>query len=649
MTRRTQRWLVGIGLALLVAGLRFPWLETDAGNSGIWAFGAFSSDEGEYTGGGRLRFLTGQWLDAEMGYPSTLTYAPAMHLLSAISYRVCGLTQAAARWPAAWAAVIAWLLIYHMASRLTAPWLAGIVTLTISCNPVSLTYERWGSSDVVFAAGIVSAWWLVRRPSPWRAAATGLVAAFALLAKTTAILFVPFLFAEILMCPRRRTGRACCFVIALSAAYAAGQFWLRHCVSVCAHGALNPLDFPAIQSILTFDVFDIFKALAVFPRQSLTVELGPFAFWLLLLPGWHLAINWWRTGRLCAPRAMLWAALFVYVGIMATQARNPSRYFLPLLYFTPLLLVHGRRLLLHGTAPSLVFEGVLLGVCLAIAFVYWNPVRLPAAMSAYFLCNEYVLPDKLAWAISWPVLVTCIALLAVVAGIRLGWRGGFRQWLIIGTLAVSTGWVFSSNYGYAATKPEFEFVANQLLVQLAVLVGFILVLGGRKQIHWGHWYGFAALLFFGAMLLNPTWRRAYPALLSHQYTNRVATAKIVARLPDNAVVIGRRASTLLEHTRMRLGLFTICSMGKNGAPALAQRLSRLLKSVPQGTVYWLVAADELPFYVSPQQKEITHQFQLELTDVVLVPGDQCVSLVPLYLIKIQERQDSPLVPMPPLG
>jgi len=286
MSTRRQRWLIGIALAVVLCALRFPWIECDPGNWGIWGYGTFSTDEGEYTGGGRLMFLTGKWLDSEMGYPSTLTYAPAMHLLSAISYEICGLRIAAARWPSMLAAVIAWLLIYHMASRTTAPWLAGAVTLVASCNPASLTYERWGSSDVLFATGIVAGWWLLRKPSLARATLAGVAAAFAVLAKMTAIVFVPFLFAAILTRPKRRLWRAVCFVAGFVVLYATGQLWVKWQLNQAILEGLNPMDYPHVEGILTFNVMEMLKALAVFPRAYTAADLGPFIFWAMILRLW---------------------------------------------------------------------------------------------------------------------------------------------------------------------------------------------------------------------------------------------------------------------------------------------------------------------------------------------------------------------------
>jgi 4-amino-4-deoxy-L-arabinose transferase-like glycosyltransferase len=630
MSLRLQRWLYGIALILILGSLRFPWRECDAGNWGIWSYGSFNTDEGEYTGGGRLMFLTGEWLDPEMGYPSTLRYAPAMHLLSAISYEICGLSIAAARWPTMLAAVVAWLMVYHIASRATVPWLAGVMTLVASCNPVSLTYERWGSSDVVFTAGVVAAWWLQRKPSPWRATATGAMLGFAILTKMTAIVFVPFLFAAIAARHRQRTRRVWCFNAALIAVFVAGQLWVTWCVNSAAAEGLNLADFPSGESMLTFDLPTMLKALSLFPRPYTAMHLVPFILWLMLLPLWYLVIIWQRTGRLLTPRMMMCAALFVYVATLAVQARNPIRYFVPLLYFAPLMLAYGHRMLPRTNARPVGFVAVLLVSIAAMFWVYWKPVNLPSDAPNYFFANEYILPEKSGWNFSWPVRVGSAVLLAAVALVRLG----SRQWFVAGTLSASAAWIFTAGYGYANTMGTW-CIPQRLQIQCGVIAVFVVLLAGRQWRRSVYWYLCAALSFYVAVLFTPSWQRAFFDLASRQYTVRCAGERIASLLPADSVVIGRRATTLLEPSLLRVGHFTLCGYGKGDASAFAQRLSELLKTAPRGTVYWLLASDSVRTCVSPDQQEIFSQFQVELVDTIPVLHDSAPALVPMYMLKVR--------------
>lgn len=639
--RNAERRVVALGLLAFLIALRIPWAEADVGSPGIWPFGAFSTDEGEYTGGGRLHHLTGRWLDPEMGYPSTLTYAPMMHLLSAASYALCGLSPLAARLPTALAAIAAWLLAYRLASRATAPWLAGLVTLLISSNPISLTYERWGSSDVVFSFGIVLAWCLLRGRSPSRAAAAGLATGFAVLTKSTAVLFAPFLFAEAVRHARHRTRSAAAFGLSLAAAGVAGHLWIRSCVQSAGNGGLSPVEFPQVQDLLTLDLSVILRSLAIFPRPTTSLLLGPFGIWCLLLPSWCLAIAWVRTGRLFAPRHMLLAALAGYVAVLSTQERNPSRYFLPLLYFTPWVLAVGRHALLRAARRPLALALLLALAGLVLGFLYWTTPGFPPNGGEYFRSNAHVVPRRVSWAVSWPVLLAGAAMFAAVAGWRLGWRGGPRHAFLLAALAVGATWIFTSGFGRMALGARIGFVSAQALIQFATLALLFLFLAGRTRIRWPTWYGSAAAFFLAASLLNPCWRLAYPALLQRTYETRFAAAQIQGRLPPDAIVIGRRASTLLQGTGLRLGLFTLCSASRNGAAPLVARIDELLGSAPGSAVYWLVAADEPALYVSPDLPEIASRFRMELVETVLVPGDRNPSLVLLFLVRLEKLPGGP--------
>lgn len=635
--RRWRRWLIGVALLPVLCALRFPWAESDAGNWGIWSYGAFNTDEGEYTGGGRLMFLTGKWLDAEVGYPSTLTYAPAMHWLSAISYHICGLSIAAARWPSMIAAVLAWSLIYLMASRTTVPWLAGLVTLVASINPFSLTYERWGSSDVVFSAAVVAAWWLLGKHSYLRSGLAGAALGFGILAKMTAVVFAPFLFTAVLSYPQRRWQRAACFALGALTVYGLGQFWVYQRLAEAMSEGLNPADLPRVESMLALDWNVMLRALAVFPRAYTTADLGPFVSWLFVLPAWYVAIAWQRTGRLWTARTMLCASLFVYTVILALQPRNPGRYFLPLVYYAPLLVVYGRRLLPRRNAPTRHFTVAFLAVTAALFLVYWAPVNLPADATKHFACNAYILPDGVAWVVSWPVITASVVLLALLVTVRFGWRGGFRQGAVIGALALGTTGIFTANYGYAALGRQYWLIPNQLLIQASVIVGLTFVLGGWQWVRWRHWYVGAALLFYAAVILNPAWLRARPDLLTRSYSQRLAAERIARRVPGDATVIGRRASTLLESTALRVGHFTLCGLGKEAAPVFAERISQMLKTEPRGALYWLLASDAIPIYVSTYEKEVLRRFELKLVDKVFVRADAAPVLVPVYLLEVRAR------------
>lgn len=642
--RRTQRLLFGAALVFVAAWLRLPWIEADVGSPGIWPYGAFAGDEGEYTGGGRLYHLTGRWIDPEMAYPSTLGYAPAMHWFSALAHAMVGPSSTASRAPSVCAAVVAWLAAYLLASRITAPWLAGILTLAISCNPLSLIYERWGSSDVMFGAEAVVACALLARGGPWRSTAAGLVAGLAMLTKSSALLFAP-LFAGLLFArPRARRASAFGFGLAFGLVFAGGELWAQRCMAPALSVPLRPEEFPEVGAIVNFTIENVVKALAIFPRATTALHLGPFMFWLFLLPAWVLAASLTRGGARLSPRVAMSAGLLLFVAGLATQTRNPSRYFLPLLYFAPLILVYGRQTLLRTRFRTVAFQIALLLVGLALFFFYWEAPGFPSNGSLFSFSSAYRTPQRIAWAATWPMLLAGGAGLLLVAGLRLGWRGGFRHQLLLLTLALGAAWLFSSSYGVFATASGAGASLNQLLVQLAALGGFGIFLAGRRQVRWMFWYAFAAQLFFATAILNPCWNRSYPTLLRRTHATRAAAERLASKIPPDAAVIGRRASTLLLNTRARLGLFNLCSAGKGEADALIQRIRRLMETAPKREVYWVFALDELPLYVAPDQKEIQNAFHVEILAEDRVPGNSNPQPVLLFLLRLTERP-----PLPPKG
>ena len=63
--------------------------------------------------------------------------------------------------------------------------------------------------------------------------------------------------------------------------------------------------------------------------------------------------------------------------------------------------------------------------------------------------------------------------------------------------------------------------------------------------------GIALLTFAGG---NDHWRMAYPELLRRTFVTRTEASRLAKVLPADAMVVGRRAPTLLRQTHCRLGL-----------------------------------------------------------------------------------------------
>ncbi len=632
-SRNVQRWCIGVALLLVIGALRIPWLEADAGAPGLWSYGTFPTDEGSYTGGGRLAALTGKCYDPLMDYPSSLKVSPGLNFLSYISYRICGLTYAAARWPVVLAAMVGWLTVYYLASRVTVPWLAGVVTLVISCNPISLIYERWASSDVVCGVAVVVAYALLQQRAHGWSALAGVAMGFALLVKASAALLMPLLLFGLLLHKGQRLRRWAGFIGGCVGCYVAGQalldWWVKAAVGKSVSGTLGA---PTMSEYLTGGWLIMLRAISVFARYPISTQLGPFLPWLLVLPVWYLAITWYRTGKYLTRRGVVCAGIFVFLAALATQARNPMRYFVPALYFCPLLLVNCRALVFQSVQRGKVYGMILLvGTCVFL-WAYWGRIHFTVEEARPYFYNEYVLPAKAHWWLSWPVLLIGAGFVALAVLSRLGWRGGGRRYAMVIILALVASCCLSQNRLYAGGGLREKFVMTQTLLQATVLGILMLIFGGRWCRGWRQWYGCWGSVFVAFALFNQHWSQAYPTLLTRRYVMRDVSDRIARELPPDALVVGRRVATLLRNTPLRLG-----QDGPIYDPSVfVEKAARLKKEIPGRSLYWVIGADEFGTYASPNHVEIRKRFKLKLVDTVRVPGDATPELVPLYVILLED-------------
>ncbi|NQU11805.1 glycosyltransferase family 39 protein, partial [bacterium] len=207
VSRTRWRWLTCFALLLLLASLRLPWLAADSGNSVFWSFAYFSYDEAAYTSGGRLASLTGRFLDPDLSEPHTFGSGWGMHFLAYLGYRLDGLTLGAMRWPSLVLAIAAWLAVYRLLCRRTPPLLAGLLVALVSCNPVSLTYERTASTDVAVAALTILAFALVTARRPVWSVGAGAFVALACCIKANAVVLIPLVALGGWTAPRHRGRR----------------------------------------------------------------------------------------------------------------------------------------------------------------------------------------------------------------------------------------------------------------------------------------------------------------------------------------------------------------------------------------------------------------------------------------------------------
>lgn len=614
----SSRTLLGIGLLVVVAALRLPWLEADGGATGFWSYGVFTTDEGNYSSGGRLAYLTGRFFDVPMSEPHTFLHAWGLHVLAWLGYEIRGLTMGAARLPTVVMAILGWGLAYWLASRWTSSLVAFLVTLVVSCNPMSLVYERIVMGHVMVGAlvllGYVSA--TARRPG-WCALA-GAAVAVAASVKFTALLFLPVWVAGMALCRRavrcRLAGFAGSFVLAFGISLAWRAIMIASVPDTMVADFTGQVE--VVRNLVSVEVSAWLRSVSYFPRWPVGTSMGPLFVWAFALPVWWLAVSWRRTGRLVTRRNVVAWGVLVYLGALATQTAAPVRYFLPVLYFVPAMVIRARSVAgLSQRQGWLPWAAVAAAVAGMLA-LYWMPVRLPTRILRVYVANEYIVPPWSAWELNgWWMVISFAAMLVAVT-----WM--IRDRVLAAVLAVTLVFLFFNNHALAANRMIGGFPLDQRLSQLALVV----TLAGLLRFR-GAWYGLCGGLFLLFAVANSHWRSAYPELMQRKFLERTACQQIAKVVPENAMVVGRRSPTLLRASRCRLGL---CLPGYPPGE-FTRRLEKLLADFPEQPLYLLMEEDAASWYYPPAE-EIHTRMQMDLVGTWPVPSDSSPEpiLVSLY-------------------
>jgi 4-amino-4-deoxy-L-arabinose transferase-like glycosyltransferase len=571
---------------------RIPWRNADAGNAAFWTYGYFVTDEGYYTSGGRLALLTGHCLDPEMNEPPTFGAAPAMHYLSALSYRLRGLTYDACRLPTLLAGTVGWCSAYWLAASVTHPLAALAVTLPVSLNPLSLTYERASSSDAAVGGFLLLALALLRSRRRPCYLLGGLCFAIAPAVKATGVAFAPLVVLTTLAMPRRRWTRLGLgllgFLLGWSALHGLNLRILRGHPSglkpaqlrgACSMAA-GALPRPSLQHAL--------RAIPIFPRFPVDIRLGVFSTWILALPAWGLASHLARWPYRRLQRPALYAGMLLFAGALAIQIATTDRYFLPLIMLAPWLLVAARASVFRWTRRApLARAFLLLAVCLIALSHFWTGAPATAGRNpGAYLTNEYNLPAVGAWPILGTPLVVTAALLLVAL---LPWRRnpmGIAGALLValsGSLLFWHAWPMARLGGpYSATG------RTAILVQQILLAGLIALMAlPGQRCPWRVWYGALAAMFLTACCAIPPWRQALSILWQRPDAVRQAALTLERALPANSIVIGNRASSLLRASRLKLGFCT----PNDSAPGFVKKVTGILEHYPDRPLFLLVDED----------------------------------------------------------
>jgi len=605
LSRRQWRFLGACIMVAVSLAARLPWHNADAGNPGLWTYGYFVTDEGYYTSGGRLQNLTGHCLAPELLDPPTFGAAPAMHYLSALSYRLRGITYDACRLPAMLASAAGWSSAYWMTSYVTHPAVALGVTLVLSLNPLSLTYERASSSDAMVGAIVIMAVCLLRSRKIWSWFPAGALLALAPAIKLSGIAFVPLAVLVAVTLPPRRWLR-----LGLAAAgFASGWAALHGLTGWVLRSHPSQMDTTVLRNLCSMSAGCIppttldqtLRALPVFPRYPVDTRLGIFIAWCLALPAWaaiaHVTRGWrhWRSRRLA-----LYLGVLAFGTALAIQVNPVERYFLSLVPFTPFLLVNARASIFRYTkGVPLLRALVLAGAALVALTWFWAGAATTHGRNPNdFLTNEYNLPVACCWSLTWPGLALISGMLfAALAPWHHRWRG-----VLIALLAAPVcAQLFIHAWNMARLAEKFTapaqttFLVQQLL--LLATLGLFAVPG--RHCRWTYWYGVLAALFLAAAVGDVHWRRAYPALLKRTDAVYQAAKKLERSLPENSIVLGNRASSLMRGSRFALGC---CSPNFASAQHNVDVFLRILSEHPGRPVFLLVDEDHSYHWSNIQQK-----------------------------------------------
>jgi hypothetical protein len=300
-----------------------------------------------------------------------------------------------------------------------------------------------------------------------------------------------------------------------------------------------------------------------------------------------------------------------------------------------MLIVLGRPLAWNGPPPGRVALWLGLSTGLLLTLYWWPTASQPTA--SWFrahMYNEFQWPAASAWPVVLPRVVAGMAVILLAFWWVFAEWPGVRDWLL--TVAVAGGWVWLFFNGYTLSRLTTapEFLRNQLLVQLGLTACVATLLAGHWFRRWPAWYLAHGLVLGGFVLLNTSWSSAYADLSTRQFEVRAASTQLAAVLPDDAIVVGRRAAALLRPTLVRAAL---CGLSYEPRDYL-DRITRLSTRHPHRPLYWLVDSDGCPPWDYYRQSGES-RWKVAPVRVVTVPSGDLLTLEPT------EAQELPRVPL----
>ena len=203
-------------------------------------------------------------------------------------------------------------------------------------------------------------------------------------------------------------------------------------------------------------------------------------------------------------------------------------------------------------------------------------------------------------------------------------------------------WSFFNNYTVSLMRFSAMFMRSQLVFQfcLCALCAALFV-GGRLRAA-KPWYLLHAVILLAFLVGNGFWSSAYPDLWARRFNTREGSRQLEQLIPPDAIVIGRRATTLLRASQARLGMTTSNYQPKE----FVEKVASLLDKYPSHPLYWLVDGDKNSSWQwNAYLQQGQEQWKVRLAATVSIatgdvfstgdmPDADDLMLVPVYLFRV---------------
>jgi len=641
--KKKQRIIFGGVLLFIVILLRLPWITSDGGIGTFWGYGYFVTDEGYYTGDGRLGFLTGDFFSPN-GESLSFFKMPITNLLAFLSYKIFGLSQWASRMPQIFASIWTWWLVFYMTSRRTAPWIAGILVILISSTPPCLAYERTVSTDFLMGCFAITSFWILSQKRNRMAGFfAGLFFALAYLTKPSALAFIPLLGMISLMGKENRWIRTVSLIFVSIALISLVKFILTLYIEERANAyglslkaALVLGDRVTGAPKLSIErVPVIIRSLSVMPRWPAAGKISFFIFWIMGASGiillrkvLMLPFSRWRRYD------VLSFGILAYCVLVSMHIYFNVRYCLPIYCLTPLLIVECRKFRL-GSISGRLSRRIIMGIIflISVGFLFWyGPLaKTPVGKVVY---SQYIAPKEVLWVLTWPIFF----LFGVLGGLGVYFVAPrFRRVSMI-ILGVSCGlWLAQLSLSLTPflrlglkiqpeIKTSFILMQNLVLFQLFFLFFFWLLFPGLLK-NYKVWYGLVVFLYLVTFIINPVWHQSVKELLKRKNDVSNLSSQIIEKLPKNSVIIGDRALNMFVESP-----FTLIPHATPDPDVFWRVIRDRMKKHPKTPVF--IMLDPIQSYPWKELDERKKMFRYKIIGTLQLPSFSSGQLMKTYFAQL---------------